>query len=122
MEPEDPEKGWVLWRIEEDILKRERRAWAGSFGAYPAQGQVPAFSDQYRGVVGVSTTDPGRAYADGEATFEIRWPEAICSTHTEVKVESDRTTYRVRVELVASENGEERWRRSWDRTIPRDLQ
>ena len=121
-EPEDPEQGWVLWRIEEDILKRERRAWAGSFRDYPAQGDVPAFSDLYRGVVGVSIADPGRAYADGEATFEIRWPEAVCTTHTEVKVESDRTSYRVRIELVASENGEERWRRSWDRTIRRDLQ
>lgn len=120
--PDDPEKGWVLWKIEDDILKHERRAWAGSFNENPEDGDVPAFNELYRGVVGVSTTDPGRAYSDAEATFEMRWPEATCRTHTEVKVDSDRTSYRVRVELVASENGEERWRRSWDRTITRDLQ
>ena len=121
-EPDDPEKGWVLWRIEEDILKHESRALAGSFNDYPQVGETPAFTELYRGVVGVSTIDPGQAYSDGEATFEMRWPEATCRTHTHVKVNSDRNTYRVRVELVASENGEERWRRSWDRTIPRDLQ
>ena len=121
-EPGDPEKGWVLWRIEDDILKHERRAWAGSFNDYPQVGETPAFTELYRGVVGVSTIDPGQAYSDGEATFEMRWPEATCRTHTQVKVNSDRNAYRVRVELVASENGEERWRRSWDRTIPRDLQ
>ena len=121
-EPDDPEKGWVLWRVEDDILKHERRAWAGSFNDYPQVGETPAFTELYRGVVGVSTIDPGQAYSDGEATFEMRWPEATCRTHTQVKVNSDRNAYRVRVELVASENGEERWRRSWDRTIPRDLQ
>jgi len=121
-EPQDPEKGWVLWKIEDDILKKERRAWAGSFNDYAEDGDTPAFTELYRGVVGVSTTDPGQAYSDAEATFEIHWPEATCRTHTEVKVESDRDSYRVRVELVASENGEERWRRAWDRTIPRDLQ
>jgi predicted acyl esterase len=121
-EPADPEKGWVLWKIEDDILKHERRAWAGSFNGYAADGDVPAFTELYRGVVGVSTTDPGHAYADAEATFEMYWPEATCTAHTEVKVESDRTTYRLRIELVVSEDGQERWRRSWDRTIPRDLQ
>ncbi|MEP7060152.1 MAG: CocE/NonD family hydrolase [Actinomycetota bacterium] len=123
-EPEDPDKGWVLWRIEEDILKKERRAWAGSFNDNEADAAagLPSFSDLYRGVVGVSTKDPGRAYSDAEATFEVRWPEATCATHTEVKIESDRTSYRVKVELVATENGEERWRRSWDRTFDRDLQ
>ncbi|MEA2550988.1 MAG: hypothetical protein QOE25_757, partial [Actinomycetota bacterium] len=78
--------------------------------------------DLYRGVVSVSSVDPGRASADAEATFETRWPEATCATRTELKIESDRTGYRVHAELIASENGEERWRRSWDRTFPRDLQ
>jgi uncharacterized protein len=121
-EPDDPEKGWVLWRIEDDVLKQERRAWAGSFTDNSAEGELPAFSDLYRGVVAVSTVDPGRAYADGEATFEVRWPEGTCATHTDVRIESDRTSYQVHAELIASENGEERWRRSWDRTFPRDLQ
>ncbi|MEA2558332.1 MAG: uncharacterized protein QOG88_1870 [Actinomycetota bacterium] len=121
-EPVDPEKSWVLWKIEDDILKHERRAWAGSFNDYPAYSDVPAFTELYSGVVGVSTTDPGHAYADAEATFEMRWPEATCTAHTDVKVESDRTAYRLRIDLMVSENGEERWRRSWDRSIPRDLQ
>jgi hypothetical protein len=37
-------------------------------------------------------------------------------------IESDRDAYRVGIDLVVSEDGVERWRRRWDRTIPRDLQ
>jgi hypothetical protein len=121
-EPDDPEKGWVLWKVEDDVLAKERRAWAGSFNEYSADGDAPAFDELYRGVVGVSTTDPGRGTVDAEATFEIHWPEATCGTHTEFKMESDATSYRVRIELVATEDGAEKWRRSWYRTIPRDLQ
>jgi hypothetical protein len=51
-------------------------------------------------VVGVSRADPGRAFADGEAEFEIRFPEATVRSFTRVRVDSDRDTYRIAIELV----------------------
>jgi hypothetical protein len=37
-------------------------------------------------------------------------------------MDSDAETYRVTIELVVSEDGQERWHRSWERSFPRDLQ
>jgi len=39
-----------------------------------------------------------------------------------VRVDSDRDTYRVAIELVVDDDGRERHRRRWERTVPRDLQ
>jgi hypothetical protein len=72
--------------------------------------------------VGVSFDDPGRAWAAGESDLEIRYPEATVRSQVSLRMESDRTTYRVVADLTVSENGEERRRRHWDRTFPRDLQ
>lgn len=114
--------GWWRWRIEEDVVGCERRAVAGYGGDHPAEGDVPSFLDRYGGAVGVSIDDPGRAWAEGEGAFEIRYPEATVNSAATVRIDSDRDTYHVRIELVVGEVGQEPWRRRWDRTIPRDLQ
>ena len=75
----------------------------------------------YDGVVSVSTVDPGKAVARGEAEFEIRWPEATVVSRTDVVIESDADAYRTTIDLVVHEDGEERFRRRWERSIPRDL-
>ncbi len=77
---------------------------------------------RYGGTVGVSIDDPGRAWADGETDLEIAFPEATCRAWSRVRMDSDADAYRVAIELVVSEDGRERWRRSWERTVPRDLQ
>jgi len=112
----------AVWRIERDILGRETRAIAGSFGDFPAAGEVPSYAERYLGTVAVSTRDPGVARAEGEARYEMRWPEGTCASHVKTSIRSDRNEYRVGIELRVSENGQERWVRNWDRTFPRDHQ
>jgi predicted acyl esterase len=118
----DPSKGWVKWSIAHEQLAHETRAYAGSFGDHEADQNMPSFVELYDGMVAVSTQDPGIARSQSEARFVMRWPEATCETHATMKVESDAGHYRVRIELTASEDGQERWRREWDRTIARDHQ
>ena len=114
--------GWVKWSVAHEQLKHETRAHAGSFGDYDARDDVPSFSELYDGVVTVSTDDPGSRGLGREARFEMRWPEATCASHVRMSIASDAKTYRVRIDLTTSEDGEERWSRSWERTIPRDHQ
>jgi predicted acyl esterase len=120
--PDDPSKGWVKWSIEQDVLKRQTLAHAGSFGDHDAIEDVPAFLELYDGTVSVSTKDPGQAESTSEARFVIRYPEATCESHVTMNVASDRHAYHVSIALTVSESGEERGRRSWERTIPRDHQ
>ena len=81
-----------------------------------------AYRDRYEGVVGVSPEDPGIAFAEGEGEFEIGYPEATVRTTSRVRLDSDAETYRITIDLAAFEDGEERFRKRWERTIPRDLQ
>ncbi len=110
------------WRIEHDVPSGETRAVVGNWGDYPAKDEVPPFAERYAGTVTVRPDDPGRASAHGEASFEMRWPEATCATDVTLDVQSDRDAYRVRIDLMVREDGRERWHRTWDRTIPRDHQ
>ncbi len=83
---------------------------------------MASFAERYAGTVTVRPDDPGRASAHGEASFEMRWPEATCATDVTLDVQSDRDVYRVKIDLTVREDGQERWHRTWDRTIPRDHQ
>jgi predicted acyl esterase len=114
--------GWARWRVTDDVIARERRAEATYGGDRPAEDGAPSTRDLYGGTVGVSYDDPGRAWAAGESDLEIRYPEATVRSQVSLRMDSDATTYRVVVDLAVSENGEERRRRHWDRTFPRDLQ
>ena len=114
--------GWSRWRIEHDVLGEERRAVAEYGYDSEPDGQIPGHSQTYGGTVGVSTVDPGRAWADGGARFEVRYPEATCEATSRLRVRSDRDAYHVEIDLVVTEDGRERGRRRWERTIPRDLQ
>ena len=65
----------------------------------------------------VTATD-GRA--SNIAILQKRYPTV--RSFTRLRVDSDRDTYRLVIELVVDEDGNERRRRRWERTIPRDLQ
>ncbi len=114
--------GGYDWKIEHDVPTAETRAVVANYGDYPVKDDIASFSERYEGVVTVRPEDPGVAAAHGAATFEMRWPEATCGSSVTVDIESDRDTYRVRIDLRVTEDGDERWHRTWDRTIPRDLQ
>ena len=117
---DDPVAG-VRWSVAHDVLRRVTSANAGStFEEEPVE-HVPSMHSHYDGVVSVSTVDPGKASAHGKAAFELRWPEATVNSRADVVIESDAESYRATIDLVVHEDGEERFRRRWERTIPRDL-
>ncbi|MBI3649036.1 MAG: CocE/NonD family hydrolase [Actinobacteria bacterium] len=116
------EGGDVTWRVEHDVLAGETRAVVGLSIDHTAHEDTPAFVERYAGTVGVSTGDPGRAWADGGSRFEIRWPEATAASEARTRIESDRERYLIEIELRVSEDGKERWARRWSRAIPRDHQ
>jgi putative CocE/NonD family hydrolase len=111
-----------IWRIEHDVPAGATRAVVGNSGDYPATDDTPSYAERYEGTVTVRPDDPGAAAAHGEAAFEIRWPEATCTSRATLEVDSDADTYRVRIDLTVTEDGDVRWHRRWDRTIPRDHQ
>jgi predicted acyl esterase len=112
----------LVWRIEHDVAARETRAVTRYGGPVDATGVAPAFEQWYGGTVGVSTDDPGRAFADASTTYVLRFPEATVRTQSRVKVRSDAESYHVEIEIDAGEGDEVRWSRRWERTIARRLQ
>jgi hypothetical protein len=112
----------VTWRIEHDVIRGETRAVTAYGGPSPADEVRPATEEWYTGTVGVSTTDPGRAWVDARATNTLHFPEATISGEARWRIESDAEAYRVEIELDLAEEGDRRWSRRWDRTIPRNLQ
>ncbi len=114
--------GEVEWRIEHDVLGRETRAIYRYGGTSEADEVAPALEQRYEGVVGVSTEDPGRAWVDASASYELGWTEATVRTRAHTRIDSDAEAYRVRIELRADRDGDARWSRTFERRIPRRLQ
>jgi hypothetical protein len=116
----------VVWRIEHDVLGRETRvvtrygsSYDGSYGA--------RVTDDYAGTVGVSTIDPGAAWATGRSSFTVTWPlegggEITCAAVATLEMRSDADHYHVHVDVEATLDGESFDARSWTRSIPRHLQ
>jgi predicted acyl esterase len=111
----------VTWRVEHDVLRRETRAVVRSGGPSEPSGAAPALELEqwYEGTVGVSTDDPGRAFVDSSATYELRFPEATVRSASRLRVESDAGSYLVRLELEAGADDGFRWSRRWVRRIAR---
>ena len=114
--------GWWRWDVERDPTTGMQVARTGYGGRTKADEDTFAYRDRYEGVVGVSPDDPGVAFAEGEGEFEIVFPEATVRTASRVRLDSDAETYRLSIELTAFEDGRERFRKRWERTIPRELQ
>jgi uncharacterized protein len=111
----------VRWSVTHEALTRITSANAGSTSENEATETVPAMRSHYDGVVSVSAVDPAQAVARGEAEFEMRWPEATVISRAECTIASDASAYHATIDLVVHEDGEERFRRRWERAIPRDL-
>ena len=82
-----------------------------------------AVHERYDGTVGVSTADPGLAWARASAAYRVAWPGGDCRTEARLDLRSTSAEYHVVVEMVAEEpGGDFRRERRWERVIPRRLQ
>ncbi len=124
--PSPDDADGVVWRIEHDVLGRETRVVTRYGGSYPGAHGAQV-TDEYAGTVGVSTVDPGAAWARGRAAFTITWPvtgqgDVTCATAATVEVRSDTEHYHVEVGLTATDGDEPFGERAWSASIPRFLQ
>ena len=117
----------LVWQIEHDLLGRERRAVVSHGSNYEGE-EGARIEERYEGAVGVSTADPGAAWARATSRYVIHWPEADCATEARLDLRSDADAYHVVVEVVAEELADDvaagigRRERRFERTIPRRLQ
>lgn len=109
------------WRVEEDVLGRERRV-AIDHGFEAERENGIGVRARYGGTITVSTEDPGRAWAKGGTTFELRFPEASVRATSRGTLRSDAASYHLELDLEVAEDGRVRKTRRWERTIPRRLQ
>ncbi|MGA9160124.1 MAG: CocE/NonD family hydrolase [Actinomycetota bacterium] len=120
--PQRWETDGVEWEIEHDVLEKQTRAVARYTTRSEADEVAPAIVERNGGVAGVSIDDPGCAWVDASSRYVLAWPEATVSADVRSRIESDATEYRVHLEIDASEDGEVRWSRRFDRRFPRTLQ
>jgi hypothetical protein len=114
----------AIWRVEHDRVGRQTRAVTSYGSAYDAPFGARV-TEQYDGVVGVSKSNPGRAWARATTRYRIEWPEASVATEAHLALRSDANAYHVVIEVVAAEDGEDgigHVERRFERTIPRRLQ
>jgi uncharacterized protein len=114
----------VVWRIDRDVLGRETRAVISHGADYEGE-HGARIEERYEGEVGVSTEDPGNAWARATSRYVIRWPEADCATEARLDLRSDADAYHVVVDVIAeelAETGIGRFERRFERRIPRRLQ
>jgi hypothetical protein len=112
----------VTWSIEQDVVRKQTRAVVAYATRSDADEVAPSIVERNGGVVGVATDDPGRSWVDASSSYELSWLETTVSTAVRSRIESDADAYRVLLEIDASENGEVRWSRRFDRRFPRNLQ
>jgi hypothetical protein len=116
--PDADEAEGVVWRVEHDVLARRTEVVTRYGGTYEGL-HGAAVTDDYRGRVGVSTTNPADAWAHGEASFDIRWPEATCRSEARLDVRSDAEAFRVDIDLLVTDGDEEFARKRWEAVLPR---
>ncbi len=116
--PNDDEADGVTWRIERDVLGRETRAVTRYGGTYEGNHRA-VVTDDYRGELGVSTTDPADAWARGSSSFTIRWPEATVRTESALSIRSNRDRFDVEITLDVFHGDERLAHRRWSTTCPR---
>jgi predicted acyl esterase len=113
----------VTWEIRDDVVARTRRVVIDHGGVRGSDANdTAAIRDNYGGEIGVHWDDPGNAWAEGGVTFELTWPEVTATTVSHGRLETDADTWRLTLELEVRENGDIIKTRTWERTIPRDLQ
>lgn len=116
--PHRPER--VTWTIEDDVLARERRVRIEHGGVRGEAGDI-RIVDTYGGEIGVSTVEPGRAWATGATSFELAFPEATVRAVSQGTLRTDRDTWQLTLELEVYEDDRQVAHRRWERAVPRGL-
>jgi uncharacterized protein len=116
--PHRPER--VTWTVEDDVLARERRVRIRHGGVRGQAGDIDIL-DSYGGEIGVSTVDPGRAWASGATSFELAFPEVTVRTASRGTLRTDDGLWHLTLELDVFEGDTLLAQRRWERTVPRDL-
>ena len=104
--------------FEHDVLGRETSVVTRYGGTYDGNHGAEV-TDDYSGQLGVSTVDPGLAWARGSSSFEIRWPEAMVRTESTLSITSNNERFEIELDLVVHHDGLEVARRSWSSSIVR---
>jgi putative CocE/NonD family hydrolase len=112
----------IDWKVEHDVLEHRTTATSASWGTSAGEADIPETFERYGGVVSVSTTDAADARVDARSVIRIAYPEATVESEARYSVVSDAKSYRVEIQLDVGENGDPRWSRRWERSIPRRLQ
>jgi uncharacterized protein len=118
----------TVWKVERDVLGREARA-SISHGTDYESDQGARIQERYEGSIGVSSVDPGAAWARATSRYVISWPEADCVAEARLELRSDADAYHLVVDVIAEERGEGegvvgigRHERRFERRIPRKFQ
>jgi uncharacterized protein len=117
--PDEPGGPPTVWRVERDVLGRETRCVISHGSDYEAE-EGARVEERYEGEVGVSTRDPGDAWARATARYVIRWLDVEVATEARLDFRSDAEAYHVVVDVVAEEPTQRmRRERRFERRIPR---
>ena len=85
--PETDQREGATWTVTHDVLGDTTAATTRYGGRYDGA-HGARIVDDYQGEVGVSTVDPGIAWARGVSTYEIAWPDVVARTEATLDVRS----------------------------------
>lgn len=107
----------IGWTITDDVLARTTVARTLTDSSYPAphHGSV---RECYRGEVGVHRRTFAQ-WAAAETVYELNWPEATVAVRSTLRVDIGAEDCQVAIETVASRDGEEISRLTWQESLPR---
>jgi predicted acyl esterase len=108
----------VVWEVSHDVLGRETRVEISHGADYNGEAGATVH-ERYTGSLGVSTVDPGSAWARATASYRIDWPEATIQTEAHLEIRSDAKAFHVEIDVLAEELGASRHERRFERTIAR---
>ena len=116
--PSDDEAEGVEWSVHHDVLQRETRVVTRYGDTYDGL-HGATITDDYRGELGVSTTDPANAWARGTSSFEIAWPEVTVRTEAQLSVQSSATSIEATISLTVWDGTYQIAERTWTANVPR---
>jgi hypothetical protein len=116
--PSPDEAEGVEWTIAHDVLARETTVSTRYGGTYEGL-HGATVTDDYRGTLGVSVTNPARAWARGHSAYSIEWPEGRARTESTLDVRSNEAALDVTIRLRVWDGDDEIADREWQTTLPR---